>query len=284
MSSQSVRPYGTAMTSPASSPQPYGTAIPMQMPARPQPPPSGPYSSGSAPPPPPQRPTAPSTPYRPIQAGPNSLQGYSPSLARGYGNQTPAQAPAPAQMSPQATPGYTPQQQQLLAMRQQQMMRTATTQEDASASPFIRQPTQAPLFQAITQPKTSPPAPLLLERTFNPLREPNAAWSVQGVQAGLGMAVQGGSLVFQQAGVVAIYVTIQNAKNVTLLRVVNPLTHDPLAFSYADATFAYLSLVKPVDAGEAWQVQTQLSSLPDSEEQNESVKSVTMIAQVMRLA
>lgn len=282
MSSQPPRPYGTAMATPtSSSPQPYGTAIPMQTPVRPAPPPSGPYSSGSAPPQPTQRPPAPSTPYRPVQAGPNSLQGYSPSLARGYGSQTPALAPAPAQM-PQTVPGYTPQQQQLLAMRQQQQQLRAQPQEDPQAVPMMRQPTQAPMVQAL--PPRAAPAPLRLERTFNPLRDPNASWSIQGTQPTLGMAVQGSSLVFQQAGVVALYVSLQKAPKDTLLRLVNPLTHAPVAFAYADDTLAYLSLVKPVEAGEAWQFQTMIPILEDQEGDAPPDVAVTIVAQIARLA
>lgn len=171
-------------------------------------------------------------------------------------------------------PGYTPQQQQLLAMRQQQ------SQMQMQMRPAVQ---EAP---APVQVRQVPPTPLRLERTFNPVRDPNAAWSVQGAQPALGLAVQGGSLVFQQTGVVALYVSIQKAPKDTLLRVVNPLTHVPVAFAYADDTFAYLSLVKPVDAGEAWQVQT-LIPFPEELQEGSAppeVQPVSMVAQVMRLA
>jgi hypothetical protein len=94
--------------------------------------------------------------------------------------------------------------------------------------------------------------------------------------------------VFQQAGVIAFYVSIQKAQKDTLLRVLNPLTHIPVAFAYADDTFAYLSFVKPVDAGEAWQVQA-LVPLPDEQQGDTPIppqesQSMSMVAQIMRLA
>jgi len=167
-------------------------------------------------------------------------------------------------------------------MRQQQaQMRPVAPEDTPAPAPQVR---QAPMVQAL--PPKAAPAPLRLERTFNPVRDPNAAWSVQGAQPALGLAVQGGSVVFQQAGVVALYVSIQKAPKDTLLRLINPLTHAPVAFAYADDTFAYLSFVKPVEAGEAWQVQT-LIPLPEEQQEGDAtpdVQPVVMVAQVMRLA
>ena len=224
---------------------------------------------------------APGTPYRPVQAGPNSLQGYSPSLARGYGQGSPSQ-PQP-QPQPQDTmyarppqTGYTPQQQQqLMAMRQMQQ-RTASqsqlpTQEDA----LTPAPAPAPA-------QVRAPVPLRLERTFHPVREPNTPWSIQGLQPALGLAVQGTSVVFQQAGVVALYVSVQQAPAEMLLRLVNPLTQAVVAFAYGNATSAFLSLVKPVDAGEAWQLQTMVPA-PDEGAEVPEYSPVVMVVQLAKL-
>jgi len=294
MSSQPPRPYGTA---PSSSPQPYGTAIPMQGQPRTQmqQAPAGPYGSGSAPVQP-QRPLAPGTPYRPVQAGPNSLQGYSPSLARGYGQGQPSAQIQP-QVQPQDMPyarppppqgGYTPQQQQqLMAMRQMQQRNVApaTSQEDAPApAPAQIRSAPAPAPAPAPSPKASAVS-LRLERTFHPVREPNTPWTTQGIQSALGLAIQGSSLVFQQPGVVALYVSVQQAPPEMLLRLVNPLTQDVVAFAYGNENTAFLTLVKPVDAGEAWQLQTMVPFPdPDGDEPPQDVQAVTMVAQIAKLA
>lgn len=279
MSSQPQRPYASS-----SAPQPYGTAIPIQgQPRAPQQGPVGPYGSGSVPQPA-QRPTAPGTPYRPVQAGPNSMQGYSPSMARGYG-QGQGQPPQPPQDMQYARPpppqgGYTPQQQQQLnAMRQMQPPRPP--QEEYTSAP-----PPAPAQVRYPAPAPAPvPKALLLARTFHPVRDPNVPWSVQGPQPALGLAVQGTSLVFQQAGVVALYVSVQQAPGDMLLRLVNPLTQEVVAFAYGNESTAFLSLVKPVEPGEAWQLQTMVP-LPDQdgEAPPPELQPVCMVAQIARLA
>lgn len=265
--------YGVAPNPSASAPQPYGTAIPIQGQLQRTQTPSQPssYGSGSAPAPA-QRPLAPGTPYRPVQAGPNSMMGYSPSQARGYGAQTPAAAPATAQERPPQ--GYTPQQQQILAMRQQQQLMQAPPR------PPVADDTQRALAP-MPLPVARAPAPLRLERTFHPVREPTAPWNVQGPQPVLGLAVQGASLVFQQPGVVALYISVQQAPPETLLRLVNPLTQSVVFFAYGSENSAFLSLVKPVDAGEAWQVQLMLPR--PSEEDAPEPSPVHMVAQVAKL-
>ena len=286
MSSQPQRPYASSST-----PQPYGTAIPIQgQPRAPQQGPVGPYGSGSGATPQPQRPMAPGTPYRPVQAGPNSMQGYSPSMARGYGQGQPQppqgqQPSAQPQVQPQdmqyARPpppqgGYTPQQQQQLnAMRQMQPQ--PRPQEEYTPAP-------APAPAQVRSPAPAPKA-LLLTRTFHPVRDPNVPWSVQGPQPALGLAVQGTSLVFQQAGVVALYVSVQQAPGDMLLRLVNPLTQEVVAFAYGNESTAFLSLVKPVEPGEAWQLQTMVP-LPDQdgEAPPPELQPVSMVAQIVRLA
>ena len=117
------------------------------------------------------------------------------------------------------------------------------------------------------------------------MRDPNVPWSVQGPQPALGLAVQGTSLVFQQAGVVALYVSVQQAPGDMLLRLVNPLTQEVVAFAYGNESTAFLSLVKPVEPGEAWQLQTMVP-LPDQdgEAPPPELQPVTMVAQIVRLA
>jgi hypothetical protein len=285
MSSQPQRPYSSS-----SSPQPYGTAIPIQgQPRAPQQGPVGPYGSGSGATPQPQRPMAPGTPYRPVQAGPNSMQGYSPSLARGYGQGTTQTPPSPQQEYARPPPqmgGYTPQQQQQLnAMRQMQPPQTTALEEYTQPPVAPAQMRPQPL-RPREDPVPSPsPKTLRLERTFHPVRDPNAPWSIQGPQPTLGMAVQGTSLVFQQSGVIALYVSVQQAPPDMLLRLVNPLTQGVVAFAYGNESMAFLSVVKPVDAGEAWQLQTMVP-LPEqgTDAPPPDLQPVSMVVQIARLA
>jgi hypothetical protein len=117
------------------------------------------------------------------------------------------------------------------------------------------------------------------------VREPNTPWTTQGIQSALGLAIQGSSLVFQQPGVVALYVSVQQAPPEMLLRLVNPLTQDVVAFAYGNENTAFLTLVKPVDAGEAWQLQTMVPFPdPDGDEPPQDVQAVTMVAQIAKLA
>jgi hypothetical protein len=304
---QSVRPYGSAMSAPtssSSSPQPYGTAILMQgqtrnaAPATPTP--TNPYGSGSVPATA-QRPLAPGTPYRPVQAGANSMLGYSPSQARGYGAnglpqgsngavpQTPmAASPAPftqqasqsslggAQQTPPQPSGYS---QQLLAMRQQQIFQQQ--QQQASSAPRETQQAQP---SAPPVPIKAPLSVLKLERSFHPIREPNTAWSVQSTQGMVGIAIQGTSMVFQQAGVVAFYASIQQTPPNTMLRLFNPLSQQVVAFSNGNENTAFLSLVKPIESGEAWQLQIVV--LPQDQEEGEPTDfpSMTVSASLSKLA
>ena len=92
-------------------------------------------------------------------------------------------------------------------------------------------------------------------------------------------------MVFQQAGVVALYVSVQQAPGDMLLRLVNPLTQAVVAFAYGNESTAFLSLVKLVDAGEAWQLQTMVP-LPDQdgEAPPPELQPVSMVAQIVRLA
>lgn len=280
----------------ASVPQPYGTAIPIQTQRNGQqvPPPvaqQSPYGSGLAPAPA-QRALAPGTPYRPVQAGPNSMMGYSPSQARGYGTTQPNPSTMlQSQSLPTTNPmalaerpsGHITPQQQLLAMRQQQQQ-----QQQPQAPPRTTDDVLPPIHARPLPPQPqfspTPYASLKLERTFNPLKEQSAPWSTQGQQPKLGVSIQGTSIVFNQSGLFAIYVATRDTPHETLLRLVNPITQHVLMFSYGSNNTAFLNLVIPVDTGDAWQIQLMIPRPQDASDEQPEVGNVYMLAHIARIA